>query len=202
MRDEEFYNRVSGDRLASRQVDELIGLARGLCADGTINQAEVEFLEKWLGANLHLTDQPLVRVLFDRVRTILADGTVSEEEQRDLFDCLTSLGTCDLELGEVLKSTTLPLCSPAPDLEFLGRRYTFTGTFRFGQRKDCEQAVFDRGGDAGSLTRHTNYLVIGVYATESWKHSSAGNKIIKACEMRDSGIPISIVSEEHWASFL
>jgi len=202
LKDEAFYNRVSGDRLASRQVDELIGLARGLCADRVINQAEVEFLERWLGANLHLTDQPLVRVLFDRIRTILADGAVSEEEHWDLFECLTSLGTCDFELGEVLKSTTLPLCNPAPDLEFIGRRYTFTGTFQFGQRKNCERAVFDRGGEAGSLTRQTNYLVIGIYATESWKHSSAGNKIVNACDLRDKGVPISIVSEEHWRSFL
>jgi NAD-dependent DNA ligase len=200
--DERFYNRVSGDRLASRQIDELIGLARGLCADGVINQAEVEFLEKWLAANIHLTGQPLVRVLYDRVRSILADGKVSSDEHKDLWDCLDSLGTCDFELGEVLKSSSLPLCDPAPDLEFAGKRYTFTGTFEFGQRKFCEREVALRGAEAGSLTRQTNFLVIGAYATESWKHSSMGNKILQACEMREEGLPIAIVAEEHWVKFL
>ena len=44
---DEFYNRVGGDRIASRQIDELIGIARGLVADDHINQPEVEFLQKW-----------------------------------------------------------------------------------------------------------------------------------------------------------
>ena len=41
MKEEAFYNRVSSNRISSRQIDELVGLARGLCADGVINQAEV-----------------------------------------------------------------------------------------------------------------------------------------------------------------
>jgi hypothetical protein len=35
---DEFYNQVDGDRIASRQIDELIGIARGLVADDQINQ--------------------------------------------------------------------------------------------------------------------------------------------------------------------
>lgn len=61
--DNKFYNRVGGDRISSRQVDELIGLARGLAADGTINKAEVEFLQKWLAANAEISNQPLIRTL-------------------------------------------------------------------------------------------------------------------------------------------
>ena len=202
MKDEVFLNRVSSDRISSRQVDELVGLARGLCADGVINQAEVEFLQTWLGANLHLVDQPLIRTLFDRVSDILSDGSVDVDEQRELLSNLRSFATTDMELGEVLKSTTLPLCDPAPALVFSGRRYTFTGTFQYGQRRVCQESTSARGAECGSLTRQTDFLVIGIYATESWKHSSFGNKILKACEMRDSGIPISIVSESHWFGFL
>jgi hypothetical protein len=59
-----------------------------------------------------------------------------------------------------------------------------------------------RGAISGSLTKSTDVLVIGCYATESWKHSSFGNKIMKAAEMRNKGVPISIVSEEHWKAHL
>ena len=55
---EAFYNTVGGDRITSRQIDELVGLARGVAADGVINQAEVEFLQKWLAANRAISDQP------------------------------------------------------------------------------------------------------------------------------------------------
>ena len=200
--DEAFYNRVGGDRITSRQIDELIGIARGVAADGVLNQAEVEFLKKWLAANANISDQPVVRTLYARIDEMLRDGIVDSDECTELLGTLNSFSSRDFELGEVLKSTTLPLCDPPPDLEFPDRAYCFTGTFNYGKRKDCEQAVIERGAFCGSLTQKTDFLVIGVYATKSWKHSSMGNKIIKACEWRDDGLPIAIVSEEHWTRHL
>jgi NAD-dependent DNA ligase len=200
--DDKFKNTVGGDRISSRQVDELIGIARGLVADEHINQAEIEFLQKWLAANVEISRQPLIRVLYTRVNEVLADGVADDEEKAELLDTLGRFSNRDFEIGEPLKATTLPLCRPAPPLSFEGRRYTFTGTFNYGQRKHCEAAVIERGATAGSIAQKTNVLVIGVYATESWKHSSFGNKILQAVEWREQGFPISIVSEEHWASHL
>jgi NAD-dependent DNA ligase len=202
MREEAFLNRVGDDRLGSRQIDELIGLARGVAADGTINQAEVEFLQRWLVANAHITGQPVIRVLLDRVNAVLADGMLDAEEAGDLLDTLNAFARRDVELGEAAKPATLPLCDPAPPLSFAGRSYCFTGTFGYGQRKHCEQAVEARGGVAGSLRKTTDVLVVGAYATESWKHSSFGTKILKAAEMRAAGAPIAIVSEVHWTQHL
>jgi len=198
----ENHNILSGDRITSRQIDELIGIARGLAADGTINQAEVEFLQKWLVANIDVSDQPILRTLYRRVNEILADGIVDDEETAELLDTLNRFSSRDFELGETLKSTTLPLCEPAPPLTFAGKQYCFTGTFNYGQRKLCERAIAERGGNAGGLTQKTDVLVIGVYATDSWKHSSFGNKIMSACDFRSKGLPISIVSEEHWVKHL
>jgi NAD-dependent DNA ligase len=201
-RREEKYNAFGAERISSRQVDELIGLARGVCADGSINQAEVEFLQKWLAANVSISDQPLIRTLYLRINDILRDGIVSPDEQLELMETLHSFSDRDFELGETLKATSLPLCDPAPALTFNGMAYCFTGTFNYGRRSLCEQAVADRGGSSANLTKKTDYLVIGTYATESWKHSSFGHKIMKAVEMRDLGVPISIVSESHWVQHL
>jgi NAD-dependent DNA ligase len=201
-KDAAFLNRVGGKRIADRQIDEMIGLARGLIADGRIDQSEVEFLQKWLAANMALTEQPLIRTLYARITEVLKDGLVDTEEKAELMDTLCRFTTRDMELGEVLKSTSLPLCDPMPTLNFEGWRYCFTGTFNYGKRKDCEDAVTSRGAIAGSLSQKTKVLVIGIYATEAWKHSTYGNKIIEACDWRDAGIPISIVSEEHWVKAL
>lgn len=198
-KDSAFLNRVGGQRIADRQIDEMVGLARGLIADGRIEQSEVEYLQKWLAANQAITDQPLIAKLYRRVAEILRDGIVDADEKAELLDTLDRFTTRDIELGEVMKSTTLPLCDPAPTLTFNGKRYCFTGTFSYGARKTCEDAVVSRGALAGSLTQKTSVLVIGIYATESWKHSSFGNKILQACEWREDGLPISIVSEDHWA---
>ncbi len=200
---DEFYNRVGGDRIGSRQIDELIGIARGLVADKQINQAEVEFLQKWLAANLHISDQPVVRVLYNRITEMLADGIIDDEEKVELLDTLKQFSNRDIGgLGEILKSTSLPLDEPEPALTFAGQRYCFTGTFNFGCRKECERAVGNLGAEVGSLTQKTNVLVVGIYATDSWKHSSFGNKIMKASQWRDAGLPISIVSEIHWKSYI
>lgn len=197
-----FYNRVGGERIATRQIDELIGLCRGLLADGSIVQAEVEFLQKWLAANAAISDHPLIGTLYDRIDAVLEDGHVDEDERRELFDTLSGLTGKEFELGEELSPTTLPLCNPAPSLIFESQRYCFTGTFNYGIRKDCEAAVMSLGATVGSVTQKTNVLVIGMYATDSWKHSTFGNKILKASEWRAAGHPISIVSESHWVKHL
>lgn len=197
------HTRYASDRLETRQIDELIGLARGLIADGVINQAEVEFLQKWLAANRSVIDHPVLKCLYDRTRAILADGILDEAEKAELFDTLHKFTNGNFELGEALKATTLPLCNPPPHLSFQGLTYCFTGTFNYGQRKHCEKAIADRGGfTSKNPTRSTDVLVVGIYATESWKHSSFGNKIALAAEMREAGARISIVSEEHWVRFL
>lgn len=202
MTEEQFHNQVGGVRIAARQIDELIGLARGLAANGSVNQAEAEFLQKWLAANADITDQPVVRVLYQRLDDMLRDGVLDDHEARDLLDTLNAFSNRDFELGEVLKATTLPVCNPAPTLLFDGRHYCFTGTFDYGPRKACEAAMTARGGRAGSLTQSTDVLVIGLYATESWKHWAFGTKIMQAADWRTKGLPIAIVSEQHWSQFL
>lgn len=66
----------------------------------------------------------------------------------------------------------------------------------------CEAAIEALGGLAGSLRKTTDVLVIGAYATESWKQSSFGAKILRAAEMRAQGAPIAIVSDAHWTLHL
>jgi hypothetical protein len=200
--DEAALNRLGTDRIQSRQIDELIGLSRGHVADGVINSSEIAFLEKWLVSHLAISIQPLIATLYERVREILADGVVDEDECADLLATLTAFSAGDYELGEALKATSLPLCDPPPVMDFVGRLYCFTGTFNFGQRRHCEAEVVARGGTCSGLTRQTDFLVIGAYATESWKHSAFGNKILRAVELSEAGLPIAIVSEEHWVSHL
>lgn len=199
---DELLNRLGEDRITSRQIDELVGLARGITADNDVNKAEVEFLQKWLAANIAVSEQPVIRILYQRINAVLRDGVLDDEEKRSLLDTLESFSSRDFELGEVLKSSTLPLCDPPPALAFKGVTYCFTGTFLYGQRKHCEQAIDERGGFYGSLSQKTEVLVIGAYATDSWKHSTFGNKILKASEWRDQGGRIAIVSEQHWKQHL
>ncbi len=193
------YNRA---RLDDRLVNELIGLARGITADGVISIEEARYLEKWVAAHTAVISNPLVAALYQRVREMLADRVLDEEERRELFETLKSFSAGDFETGEWLKATQLPLDRPPPPILFRGRCFCFTGTFAYGSRRDCEAAVLARGGSVGGLRTSTHYLVVGIYATESWAHSSYGRKIEQAVRWRSQGRPIAIVGERDWVRAL
>ncbi|MGS4945546.1 BRCT domain-containing protein [Meridianimarinicoccus sp. RP-17] len=196
------FSKYSAARLNDRQTTELVGIARGLVADGILSDAEIEFLHRWLVAATVATPNPLLEKLLLRIEDILSDGIVDPEERAEVLEALHAITGPDFAIGEMLKPTTLPLCNPAPDIAFDGHRFTFTGAFVFGKRKECEQAVIERGGDAGSLRKDTAFLVIGEYASDDWIHSSYGRKIEKAMQMKQGGVPVRIVSEAHWRGFL
>lgn len=192
---------------ASRRIDrgihEMLGLCRGVLADGKVSTDEALLLMNWMLANQDLTDQWPASALVQRLDRIFADGVVDPEEQEELADLLREI-TGILEGGEqgVGRSTTLPLDRPPPGLRFAGWEYVFTGRFACGTRRWCQQAVERLGAATTSdVTLRTNVLVVGTYGSRDWAHSSFGRKIEKALEYRRK-TEIVIVDEAHWSGFL
>lgn len=202
MSDEIRIKRLNAPRLQVRQVDELIGLAKGIAADGVLANSELDYLVRWLVANRDIANDPLVTALYDQIQSMLGDGVFTEEERAELLGILRDFGSHPMEMGELMLSTAIPFADPMPALSFGGLQYCFTGTFNFGTRSECEGAVTARGASTGSLTKKTDVLVVGHYATASWLHSPYGLKIIKAKGMQDKGHHIAIVPELHWAGHL
>ena len=193
------HMRYNKKRVEHRQMDELIGLAQGMVADGRVNQAEAEYLLKWLVKNQDIHTNSVIEALYGQVDYMLSDNLLDEEESAELMHTLQALSGGDFEIGEVQKSTSLPFDDPEPQIIVPDRSFCFTGTFNYGIRKECRNAVTEKGGSIGNITKKLNYLVIGEYATQSWLHSSFGNKVIKAVGYRDDGTGLAIISEDHWA---
>jgi NAD-dependent DNA ligase len=191
-------------RIERRSVDELIGLSGGITADGQINQQEAEFLRSWITSNLVHLEDPVVNLLYRRLSDMLADGVLDAEEAAELLATLRSFaGLSDAKPlaadNAFTPSIDLPLCRPAPKLEWSERLYIFTGVMAYGPRKSCEALVIERGGQiASGVSRKIHYLVVGAIGNDQWLHSTYGTKIKKAVELREAGSPIAIVSEEHW----
>lgn len=191
-------------RIDKRSADALIGLAAGITADGQINQQEAEFLENWISTNLAHLEDPVINLLYRRLSDMLADGVLDAQESAELLATLRSFA--GLSAARPLATDNaftppidLPLCRPAPELEWNGRLYVFTGVMAYGPRKDCEALVIDRGGQIGSgVSKKIHYLVVGTVGNDQWLHSTYGTKIKKAVDLREAGAQISIVSEEHW----
>lgn len=193
---------IQHDRVLKRQVNELIGLAKGALLDGVVNQLEAEGIYAWLNGNADCLDEWPVSVLYDRLRGMLADGRLDETESQELMGLLMQIAAPS-GAADSVAPTTLPLTVPPPPVIHRGRRFCFTGVFEFGSRAQCHQAVLERGGEPlKAVTMDLDYLVIGAVGTETWRHSSFGTKIMKAAQYREAGAPLAIIAEPYWVSRL
>jgi NAD-dependent DNA ligase len=197
----ELFNRFNRKNIDDRQIDTLIGLSKGLTADGAISQGEAEFLLTWLIQNRAASKNPIIGNLLSKVSSILADGALDTDEASELLLTLRGITGEQSEIGELAKPSTLPVNHPPEPIIFPERSFVLTGTFAFGTRKQCQEAVESLGGiNANGVTKSLHYLVIGSYVTDSWAHETFGRKIQKAVEYQSGGVPLIIVTEEHWAN--
>lgn len=196
--------RIAYNRIAERNVDELIGLCKGILADGHIHQSEAEFLLRWLETNSNARSQWPANVIYPRLQEMLSDGKLDDAEQRELLQILMNMGARPKALDDAPSAAShLPVDDPAPQIQFEGSLFVCTGTFLSGTRAQVQSEIQLRGGKTGSApTKNTHYLVIGEIGSRDWIHSTHGRKIEKAVELKASGCPILIVSEEHWIKYL
>lgn len=193
---------VHADRLIKRDLDQLLGICEFALQDGHIDQGEAESILRWLNNHRACLDTWPANVLFDRLRTMLADGVLDDEEQGELLSLVMNIARPRGRDGLVVPSS-LPLNDPAPTVIFDSHSFCFTGVFDFGSRADCQAAVSARGGvPSKGINKKLHYLVIGNIGSEVWKHTSFGSKIAKAVEYREDGVPLAIISETHWSSQL
>jgi NAD-dependent DNA ligase len=190
------FNRKSID---DRQIDTLIGISKGLVADGKVNQTEAEFLLTWLIQSRQNTDNPVIINLLSRIKSMLSDGVLDPDESDELLTLLQKYNGESSEIGELAKTTSLPIDHPQPLVTFEGMEFLFTGTCVYGTRKQCQAAIESLGGiNAKIVTKNLDYLILGTYVTDSWAHETYGRKIEKAMNYRGEGLPLAIITEEHW----
>lgn len=194
--------RESANRVLCREISEMLGMCRGVIADGIVTAEEVQFLDTWLAAHpLAATSFPGSAVAA-RLRRVYADGTVSDEERADLLALLQD-ATGQVSPQAITAPTRLPLDEPLPPVVFEGSTFCFTGKFASGTRSWCEAETTARGGVCQSAVERTlRFLVIGSVGNDQWAHSSFGRKIEKAAALKSSGVALSIIPEQHWCAAL
>lgn len=186
------------DRLIRRQTDTLIGISKGIIADGMVNQTEAEFLLNWLQTSeTYVVESPVVDTLYQRVLESLEDGFLDDDEKADLLEALRVFAGDKSEQGELIKSA-MPLNDPQPPVIFTGMSFLWTGTPAYGSRKQCLDEIVARGGVVKTqMSKAVDYVVIGTYATPRWKHESHGGKIQDAVDYRARFGKPAIISEGH-----
>lgn len=194
--------RSTESRLLRRSCESLLGICSGLLADSVLNEAEVRYLDHWLRDNDAISGVWPGTEIARRVRNVLSDSQVTEEELQHLKSTLAALvgGTIE-DTGSArggLSTKAIPF--DKCEIEFKRRNFCLTGEFLHGTRSTCAATISGLGGAVLKAVRlDLHYLVVGTLVSEEWKHSSYGTKIQKAMEYRGKGVPIFIISEESWA---
>ncbi|QJT08988.1 BRCT domain-containing protein [Oceanidesulfovibrio marinus] len=193
------YRSFRREALEARSLDTLIGLCKGIVADGQVNQAEAEFLLNWLRANREVAHMFPANVIYPRIVEFLADGCLDKEEGRELLWLLRHASGEEGQQARVNMSTAIAFDDPQPVIEFEGSKFCLTGQFAYGSRSDVADRIRALGGVvSGNVLKKGCYLVIGCMSSQSWLHETHGTKITKAVEARAAGCPVAVISEEHW----
>src|SRR5258708_2121395 len=105
-------------------MDELIGIVRGVLADGVLVVEEARFLIDWLNRNEPVRRSFFGKKLYDALYRALADGVLDADEEDVLVGLLLSfIGGTPRGGNDLSYSTTLPLDQPPPKIEFLGQSF-------------------------------------------------------------------------------
>lgn len=181
---------------------QIAAMKQGLYVRNPVRCALRLAREAWKGRNSY------------KLADLARDGGIKDEEShRALVDCKKALivysaaasklgPSYDYDSADLAENDDLPVDEPLSPVEFDGKSFCFTGNFIYGSRMECEGAVMLKSGMPGNLTKKTDYLVIGSYASPEWVTSKAGRKIEKALAMRAAGGKICIINERHWLAHL
>lgn len=183
---------------------EMIGLVRGVIADGKVTEEEAQHLSDWTRENPEIATRYPANLLSRRLERIFMDGRVDGRERKRLGAMLAQLAATPSEFGgDFALATDLPITRPEPEVVFEGQTFVFAGAMAYGPTHACEREVLELGGSHERVVnRRTDYVVIGALAAHDWSQGSFGSRVDEVVQYRSRGVPIAVITEEHWAAAL
>lgn len=180
-------------------IGALIGIAQRLVCDQNLSAEEIYFLNNWPEYNMEVSRRWPGNILHTRVREVLADGIVTEDERASLTKTLVKLISGAGEDPPKPAHVAGLTYDDVHPMVFAGKSFCFTGDFVFGPRKSCESVITKHGGAVSdSVNKEVHYLVIGSLGSPEWKHGAFGVKIEKSMEYKHTGLAINFVREDWW----
>jgi hypothetical protein len=174
----------------------LTGLLAGVSADRTINDREIASLNAWMADWAHICGVWPFTECEAVVTRVLAHGD-AESGHSQLLALAAQLPVGDVSsAGEDLPLVVGALCAVAPDVQFDGRTFVFTGESQKAGRDTLASHVTQRGATVDeNVTRRTDYLVVCHGGNPLWAFSCYGRKIEKAYGLRRKGHSLLIIEE-------
>lgn len=175
----------------TKALQELQGFLLGITADDILVDSEVFALKNWLDKHSSLSgNYPFDRV-FSAIEKALEDNFLSQEELTNLLIMFKNF------------SSPVDECScKATTFDFSGKIICLSGDFQYGSKKDIENIFCDSGATCkSSVSKKTNYVIVGANGSSDWACGNYGTKIKKALELQAQGVDIKIIKEEELSDF-
>ncbi|PKQ43683.1 BRCT domain-containing protein [Confluentibacter flavum] len=194
--DSYYYNAVTTD------LQTLQGICHGILADGVINEKEIHDLKEWLEQNIHLSTYYPYDEIRSLILSIVSDGKIEEEEVLILKAYLNQfINIENKDIAEKIDNETANInisghCTSDPNIDFDGKTFCVTGVLKSGNRTELENLISDLGGiPTKSITKKTDYLIVGDNGNPAWAFACYGRKVEKALELRKGGHQICLIHE-------
>lgn len=198
-----FYNQATAD------LQTLQGICHGILADGLINDEEVKSLDKWLEDNDHLSSYYPYDELRSLIISVLSDGKIDAQERLRLMAYFNEfVNLTDAELSSKIKLETADvtisgICTVDPNVTFAGKNFCFTGLSKKAKRSEIAQQIISLGGFfSNTITKTTDYLIVGDGGNPCWAFACYGRKVEVAVGLRKQGYQISLIHEYDFWDFV
>lgn len=192
----DFYDKFTSD------LQRLQGICHGILADGVVKDDEVIALNDWLNAHNHLSTYYPYDEITSLITEVLEDGIVDKEEKKLLkkyFNEFVNLNDAELQeqINNDVKDVRIGgICAIAPEIKFIDNQFCFTGTSERSSRSEIAKTIEEYGGKyVNSVSKKTNYLIVGDDGNPCWAYACYGRKVEKAIKLRKEGEQIIIVHE-------
>lgn len=190
--------------IVTSSIQFLHGLIHGIASDGKISDDEIRTLNLWLDTNTYLHGTYPFDELHSLIHCIIEDGVVTDEERNALLAFFSNLiefkDSYNLSESqfEALreKYSVSGICAFDPNVVVNGKSFCFTGSSYRATRSEMESAVERLGGTfKSSVSKHTDYLIVGNAGNPCWAYSCYGRKIEEALALRKDGARLQIINE-------
>lgn len=195
------FNSCNYERIVDKNVDECIGICKGILSDDEFNESEKNFLIDWIRKHDLNKNAPIVKILFDELNN-------NSNTLDDLKEVLISFTGGTLTPSDEVKSmtTTLPIEKDLEYIEFENKSFCLTGKFSsaYGNRQAIAEIIKDKGSIIkDKVSQSLDYLVVGELGNTDWAHSTYGRKIQIVLENKEKPYcETKIISEQQLLSFL
>ncbi|MGL5346571.1 MAG: BRCT domain-containing protein [Peptostreptococcaceae bacterium] len=183
-----------------------ISVIRNTCDKFEMEYPEFEYLCTWKLGQIVIGDEDDIDV---EVRTPKEEAIESINEYNRILAVLKHENINDLlvkyhiEKGQLLKKSYKPFGMKKNENILYNKNVVFTGGLSSMRRGDAFKKVTNTGGiPSNSVSKNTDYLVIGDQGIKRFNSRGKSSKLISAERLVSQGIDLKIISEDEFLNMV